>query len=384
MHSPQYILLVGAEEGLRKDLRALASAPASDWHFVLARGFLEAMALLAGHPCEAVVAELALPGFSGAQLLMEVLHRHPRTRRFLLAESRRLPASPKCSGAAHQVWLKPLTAEALIERLARALAHETWFPGEPAQRLFARLPSMPAAPEIFFQVEEARQHGTLSATQAEAIIAGFPEAHRHFSRWAGEAGWNATETTSLVLLAHLRAFFDYAVPRAHSLDSWEAEARMTARLAREIARAETEDEAIIRDAHLGGLLHDVGGLLLDINHPERAAAARRWASQKSIPLWQAEQKMLGATHADFGACLLSQWGLPWPAIEAVARHHDAAPEGRDPFSATTAVRSAVKLVEEWRAASPLDHPVETGAGRTTLAPSASRSDTDFLLQPRAA
>ena len=347
--------MVGVEGDLRRALPALLRSNEVEWHFLHARGFLEAMALLGTNPCDAVVATLALPGFSGGQLLMEVMHRHPRTRRFLLAEPRRLPASPKCSGAAHQVWLHPLNAETLLERLTRALARETWFPGESAQRLFARLPSTPCPPEIYFQIEEARQREGFSADDYACIISGFPEAQRHLQRWTAETPDDDPDTIAssrcaLVLLAHLRAFFDGTLPRADVLEAWEAEARMTARLAQEIARAESDDDATARDAFLGGLLHDTGRLLLDINHPGRAATARRWSHQKGVPLWQAEQAIVGATHADFGACLLSQWGLPWPAVEAVARHHEPEPAGREEFSATTAVRVAVQAVADWRAA----------------------------------
>lgn len=388
MSPPRSILMVGVEGELRRGLASLIRDRAAEWQFIHARGFLEAMALLAAHPCDAVVAALTLPGFSGGQLLMEVMHRHPRTRRFLLAEPRRLPASPKCSGAAHQVWLQPINAEALLERLTRALARETWCPGESAQRLFARLPAMPTPPEIFFQVEEARQHEDFSADQFTRILAGFPEARQHFLRWTAkapedESGAASSDRCALVLLAHLRTFFDNTLPRAAVLESWEAEARMTARLAREIARAEVDDDATAHNAFLGGLLHDTGRLLLDINHPERAATVRRWSHQKEVPLWQAEQTVLGATHADLGACLLSQWGLPWPAVEAVARHHEPEPAGREEFSAATAVRAAVKSVEEWRMAAEPPH-----AFAPLISPGIPRAETgpsfDLLVHPQAA
>jgi hypothetical protein len=36
---------------------------------------------------------------------------------------------------------------------------------------------------------------------------------------------------------------------------------------------------------------------------------------------EAETRVLGASHAEVGAYLLGLWGLPYPIVEAVARHH---------------------------------------------------------------
>ena len=352
MPSPRNILLVGIEGELRRGLRAHEDESRDEWHFIHARGFLEAMALLGARPCEAVVAALALPGFSGGQLMMEVMHRHPRARRILVAEPRRLPASPKCSGAAHQIWLLPFGARSMLERLTAALSRETWFASDSTQRLFARLLAMPPLPEVYFQIEEARNHGEIEAGELARILAGFPEVRRHWLRWTAAAGQGGPrvipwEHLALVLLAHLRAFFGLNLPRPAEVESWEGEALMTARLAREIARGESGDETTVRASFFGGLLHDAGRLLLEINHPERVATARRWSQQKAVPVWQAEHAILGMTHADLGACLLSQWGLPWPVVEAVARSHDPERIGPAEFSASTAVRAAILAAAQW-------------------------------------
>ena len=41
----------------------------------------------------------------------------------------------------------------------------------------------------------------------------------------------------------------------------------------------------------------------------------------ALPVWQAEEQVLGFHHGAVGAALLRSWGLPEAVIDAVAFHH---------------------------------------------------------------
>ena len=43
--------------------------------------------------------------------------------------------------------------------------------------------------------------------------------------------------------------------------------------------------------------------------------------QDKKPLFAIEEDLIGVSHAEVGAYLLSLWGLPSPVVEAVAHHH---------------------------------------------------------------
>jgi HD-like signal output (HDOD) protein len=70
-----------------------------------------------------------------------------------------------------------------------------------------------------------------------------------------------------------------------------------------------------------GLVCDIGELVLAATLPEQLQAAWQHAAERSLPRTDAERKVLGATHAEVGACLLGLWGLPFTIVEAVAAHH---------------------------------------------------------------
>jgi putative nucleotidyltransferase with HDIG domain len=86
------------------------------------------------------------------------------------------------------------------------------------------------------------------------------------------------------------------------------------------------------EAGVAGLMHDVGKMVLTSVVPEAAAEAVSIARSRRMPVWQAEQEVLGFHHGAVGAALLRSWGLPDSVVYAVAFHHQ--PEAADSPLAT--------------------------------------------------
>jgi putative nucleotidyltransferase with HDIG domain len=75
------------------------------------------------------------------------------------------------------------------------------------------------------------------------------------------------------------------------------------------------------DTLLAGLLHDIGYWVLAQECPEDLSKVVKLAAEEKIPVFEAENYVIGASHAEIGAYLLGIWGLPYPVVEAVAHHH---------------------------------------------------------------
>ncbi|MEQ1566693.1 MAG: HDOD domain-containing protein [Myxococcota bacterium] len=88
---------------------------------------------------------------------------------------------------------------------------------------------------------------------------------------------------------------------------------------------------------VGGLLHDLGTLLLCLKCPNEVRQILTDADQRQIPHDQIEREILGFSHADVGAQLLLAWGLP-PQIVAAAAWHPS------PSRTPTDLRPVVDLV----------------------------------------
>jgi HD-like signal output (HDOD) protein len=84
-------------------------------------------------------------------------------------------------------------------------------------------------------------------------------------------------------------------------------------------------------AYLAGLLHDLGILVNAVVLPEQTKAVFALAAARSISLDEAEQEILGFTHADSGFLLGEAWKLSADINTVLQFHHDseAAPAAKD-------------------------------------------------------
>jgi diguanylate cyclase (GGDEF)-like protein len=80
------------------------------------------------------------------------------------------------------------------------------------------------------------------------------------------------------------------------------------------------------DLMLAGLVQDIGVLALGQLEPERYAAIRNQADDNTS-LVALERAELGTDHAEVGALLATQWGLPAFLVEAIRQSESAAPAG---------------------------------------------------------
>jgi hypothetical protein len=69
------------------------------------------------------------------------------------------------------------------------------------------------------------------------------------------------------------------------------------------------------------MLHDVGQLILAVRLQEQFELALETSVREARPLHVVEQELIGASHAEIGAYLLSLWGMPKTVVDAVCWHH---------------------------------------------------------------
>ncbi len=79
------------------------------------------------------------------------------------------------------------------------------------------------------------------------------------------------------------------------------------------------------EAFTAGLLHDLGVLLIASFLPEELAAIAQWQNRLGCSYVEAEQAVLGTTHAELGAWLAERWKLPPVLVHALAYHHSPSP-----------------------------------------------------------
>jgi HD-like signal output (HDOD) protein len=76
------------------------------------------------------------------------------------------------------------------------------------------------------------------------------------------------------------------------------------------------------EAFLGGLLHDVGKLVLDAYLPDQWKVVQDQAQGKQLPPLLLEEQIVGVPHTDVGQWLAERWKLPRLHQIAIKYHHE--------------------------------------------------------------
>lgn len=365
--SRKRVLFVGEDIALWEQLQSQAGGFSENWDVAFAKGGLQALGSLSQSPCDAIVADMQLPGMTGAQLLDEVMQRSPKTLRFIRASMADQQAAMKCVGTAHQYLVKPSDAQTIGFALDRAFSLESWLPNETVQTLIAQMKKLPSPPNLYFKIVAALQSPDSSIEDIGQMVAQDPVLSAKLLQVVNSAVFGlqlqvvsaadavvylGMETTkALVLLAHTFSYFDKVRTADFSVEKLWKHSVATGKFAEQIARAEGVSAEMVGQAFTGGMLHDIGKLLLAANVPDGFKEALAKAREQKIHFWDAETGVFGATHGELGACLLGIWGLPMPIVEAVALHHFPIRFLSKQFCPLTAVHAANVIEHETQAES---------------------------------
>ena len=88
-----------------------------------------------------------------------------------------------------------------------------------------------------------------------------------------------------------------------------------------LSEAQAHDEVVGRQAFTIGLLHDLGRLAMGAQAPTRYREVVD-AAQNGVSAREAERRLFGITHAEFGQKICERWRLPAEIGEDVGAHHD--------------------------------------------------------------
>ncbi|MGD9055640.1 MAG: HDOD domain-containing protein [Desulfobacterales bacterium] len=138
-------------------------------------------------------------------------------------------------------------------------------------------------------------------------------------------GYNAVRN-AIVSLSVINAFpkrvqlmdFDISQFWKHSLA-----VAVTSKNIAQLSKKESPDNCFV-----GGLLHDVGKVILAQYFPKLFEAVWSTLQNQHSTFYEAERKSLPIDHAKIGAHLAAKWQLPQGLIDAIRWHHNFQPENK--------------------------------------------------------
>ena len=356
-------------QGLQRMLRPYRAA----WQVLVAHSGAEALELLQGTQVDVVISDMRMPRMDGVTLLREVAVRHPETIRMVLTGYSSQEAFLRSVGPTHQVLAKPCEADQLIRTLERAVKLRQTLASPALRSLAGGVDTLPALPDLYSKVVAALGRDA-SMHEVGSLVARDPGMATRILQLVNSAYFGLTRAVAdpvqavsylgvdlvrgLILSAHVFAELGAAKKAGLSLERLQRHSQGVALLARQMI-IDVGGDAVSRDlAYLAGLLHDTGYLVLGCHQPSLLGDLVKAARAADAPITALEQDHLGATHGAVGAYLLGLWGLPDPAVEAVAYHHDEARAVEAGFGVLAATYLAEQIMEG--AAPAFEHVHEDG------------------------
>ena len=336
-------------DGLRRALHGMREG----WEMHFVESGAAALEALEKEPYDAVVSDMRMPMMDGAQLLEEVKQRYPDMVRMILSGQSSKEAVYRSISPAHQFLSKPCDPQELAARLSQAFAMRDLLSNQALKTIISRLRSIPSLPTLYEELTGALRSENPSLAQIAKIISrdvgmaakilqlansAFVGASGRVSSLVQALSLIGTETVrTLVLSVHVFSQFDGNYRVAASLPAlWDHSVEVSS-LAQRIANAEGCTKAMGEESFTGGLLHDIGKVVLLAEMPKEYQQIFEVPADASKNL---ELERLGCTHAEVGAYLMSIWGLPLSLVHAVAFHHHPSETAETTFSSLTAVHSA--------------------------------------------
>lgn len=350
------VLFVDDEPRVLRGLRRLLEPLREQWELSFAESGAEALDLLSGGEFDAVVTDMRMPGMDGAELLHEVLRRHPHTVRIVLSGQSDQETRLRAAGPTHQFLTKPCDEETLRRTLTRACDLRDLLRSDSLRRLVSQLKTLPSLStvqrdlrtELMSPDPSIRRVGDLIA-QDVAMTAKVLQLVNSSFFGPPKRVSSAPEAVLLLGLNVIRdltladsVFATYSADAAGGqvVESLREHSTEVGRLAHEIAAIEGAEPVVRGDAQLAGQLHDAGAMILAANLPNEYLRAGDYAARHGVERWQGEREVFGADHGEVGAYLLGIWGIPDPIVEAVAFHHRPSAAPAEGFSSLTAVHAA--------------------------------------------
>lgn len=88
-----------------------------------------------------------------------------------------------------------------------------------------------------------------------------------------------------------------------------------------LARNITKKKDVIDDAYLGGILHDIGLIVLQGFRPDLVTHIRDFSQEKGLPVELLEDMAAGYNHSEIGARIAEKWNFPPALVDAIKYHH---------------------------------------------------------------
>ncbi len=319
--------------GLQRTLRKMRQ----DWDMTFVSSGREALDVLDKKPMDVIVSDLRMPEMDGGRLLAEVKKLHPQIVRIILSGQLDQEMTLKSVQLAHQSLSKPCDAKVLKQTLGKLFALRDFLSDKSIKSIIAQIDSLPSLPSIYTEIVSEMQSDDPAIEKVGQIISKDLSMTAKILQMVNSAFFGLFQKISspeqavkmlgletikaLVLSVKIFSEFNQNSYSWFKIGDLFNPSLAVSAYASTILKKENQDLALINNAMMAGLLHDLGKLILATNFEKsyrEVLAAEQGTGKNLLDL---EYDVFGTSHAEIGAYLMGLWRFEKTIIEAIAFHH---------------------------------------------------------------
>jgi HD-like signal output (HDOD) protein/CheY-like chemotaxis protein len=355
------ILFVDDEPNVLNGLERMLRPMRNVWTTSFAESSQKALDLMKGSHFDVVVTDIRMPVMNGLQLLTEVKRLYPDTVRIILSGESDRELTLKAVNVSHQFLNKPCDTEILKSAISRIGDLSALLQKDSIKSMVSRVDSLPSLPSLYVEIMKELQSDDSSIRKIGDIISSdlamtakilqlvnssYFSLPRHISSPEQAVFLLGLDTIKSLVLS-IQVFSQFKLkkmPEDYLSRLWN-HSMVTAASAKKIATQERQEQVLIDNSFMAGLLHDSGKLVMASCFSDQYAELVSMAEGTRL-FTEKEKEMFDVTHAEAGAYLMGLWGLPYTIIEAIAFHHIPGRSNTKQFTPLTAVYIANMLENE--------------------------------------
>src|SRR5208337_1150874 len=328
------ILFVDDESKILDGIRRMLHSERERWDMQFATGGEAALRACEAGSFDVVISDMRMPGMDGATLLGHIRDRFPGTARIVLSGYSEAALATRAVPVAHRFLTKPCNAAELQAAIERVCTLQDILCAPEIRKVVGAIGELPSLSTTYTFLTQATSNPNTSTLQVAEIIERDMAMSAKVLQLVNSAFFGLAKTvTSLPsAAAHLgmetiknlalatetfRVFSpDPRIPQS-VCEAIQQHAHHAAAIA-----AQLPVDRKLRDVTVvAALLHDIGRLILASRMPDMFCLVLARSRELNCEPFQAEEELLGTSHAEIGAYLLGLWGIPNLAVEAIAHHH---------------------------------------------------------------
>jgi HD-like signal output (HDOD) protein len=354
------VLFVDDDSNILSGLKRMLRYMRHEWDMEFFDNGADALTFQKNTPCDVIVSDMRMPSMDGVELLSTVRELYPETIRIALSGQSDSSMIYRCIKHAHQYIAKPSDADQLVETINRACKLQDHLTDTQLKILVSNLTSVPTMPESYERIMDELQSDNASIGNIGKVIesdlamslkilqlvnSGYFGIPRHVSSPSAATMLLGVDVIKNLVLANgIFSQFDAEIIRVNNIGSIWSRGIIIGALSRYIVMEHTDDKVMSDYASMGGMLCDIGTVVLATSLPDEISESRIICNKQDRLDWDVERELLGYSHMEVGAYLGALWGLPNPIVEAIAFHHQPHNAVSHQFNALTAVHVANAMV----------------------------------------